>query len=73
MEEKIIQIATDLFQEPVTLTTKMGDIEKWDSLGHINLFMGIESELGIHCEPDEIIQSDSIDKIIALVKEYNDK
>jgi len=73
MEEKIIQIATDLFQEQVTTTTKMGDIEKWDSLGHINLFMGIESELGIHCELDEIIQSDSIKKIIVLVKKHDAK
>jgi acyl carrier protein len=68
MEDKIINIASELFGEEVTKDTKIGDIESWDSLGQINLFMAIESELDIKVSPDEIIENDSIAKIIDLLK-----
>ena len=67
MKNKIINIASELFEEEVNETTKIGDIEAWDSLGQLNLFMAIESELNISCTPDEIIESDSIEKISALI------
>ena len=68
MEQKIIKIANELFNTTaLDINSKMGDIEQWDSLGQINLFMSIESELGISCEPEEVIESDSIKKIIELL------
>jgi len=68
MEDKVINIASELFGVEVTKDTKIGDIESWDSLGQINLFMAIESELGIKVSPDEIIENDSIIKIVELLK-----
>ena len=62
-----MKIASDLFGDEVTSETKIGDITSWDSLGQINLFMSIESELGITFEPDIIIENDSIKKIIFLL------
>ncbi|MEA2018812.1 MAG: acyl carrier protein [Campylobacterota bacterium] len=67
MEEKIIQIASELFGKEVTLETKIGDIEAWDSLGQINLFMAIESELNLSFEPEDVIESDSIIKVNNLI------
>ena len=69
MKNKIIKIANELFDTQITINSKIGDIEKWDSLGQINLFMTIEAELGISFNPDEIIENDSIVKIINLLKD----
>jgi len=38
-----------------------------DSLGQINLFMSIESELGLSFDPEVIIENDSIEQIIFLL------
>jgi len=67
MEYKIIKIASDLFETEVTRKTKMGDLELWDSLGQINLFMAIENELGLFFDPEIVIENDSIEKIIRLL------
>jgi acyl carrier protein len=68
MEEKIISIASELFGQEVTIETKIGDVEKWDSLGQINLFMAIEAELNLGFDPEDVIENNSIRKIIFLLK-----
>ena len=71
MENKIIKIASELFGTKVTKETKIGDIEVWDSLGHINLFMAIENELGLSFDPEVITENDSIEQIIFLLNTDN--
>jgi acyl carrier protein len=68
MENKIIEIANELFNAPVSKDTKIGDIDSWDSLGQLNLFMALESKLNMNFAPDEVIENDSIEKIILLVE-----
>ena len=67
MKNKIIKIASELFETTITEDTKIGDVEQWDSLGQLNLFMAIESDLGLSFEPDDVIESDSIRKILSLI------
>jgi acyl carrier protein len=66
MKDKVISIASELFNAEITVDSKIGDVENWDSLGQLNLFMAIEAETGKNFEPDEVIENDSIAKIIAL-------
>ena len=68
MEDKIIQIASEVFGCEITKDSKIGSPENWDSLGHLNLFMAIENELNQKFTPNNIIECDSIEKIIALMK-----
>jgi acyl carrier protein len=70
MKKKIISIASELFGQKVTIETKIGDIEKWDSLGQINLFMAIESELNLSFDPEDVIENTSIEKISILIKNH---
>ena len=67
MENKIIQIAKKMFNDEINIDSKIGDPQIWDSLGQLNLFMAIESNLNIKFSIDEIIQSDSIRKIVKLI------
>jgi len=69
MEERIIQIASELFNNQITIDNKIGDIPEWDSLGQLNLFMALESKLKLKFTPAQIIENDSIVKIIKLVKQ----
>ena len=68
MENKIIQIAKKMFNDEINIDSKIGDLQIWDSLGQLNLFMTIESNLNIKFSIDEIIQSDSIRKIVKLIE-----
>lgn len=68
MEEKIINIASEIFDCTITKESKIGDPEAWDSLGQLTLFMAIESELGIKCTPDEVIENSSIEAIVTLLE-----
>ena len=68
MENKIIQIAKEMFNGEINIDSKIGDLQIWDSLGQLNLFMAIESNLNIKFSIDEIIQSDSIRKIVKLIE-----
>ncbi len=72
MEEKILNIAKNVFSDDVTISSKAGDPINWDSLGQITLFMMLESELGIKFTPEEIIENNSIKSIVSLV-EYKQK
>ena len=67
MENKVIEIASELFNASISKDSKIGDIDSWDSLGQLNLFMALESELNINFSPDEVIENDSIEKIILLI------
>ena len=43
---------------------KTGDIEEWDSLGHIKLLFVIENKLKIKFSTKDMLRLDSIGKII---------
>ncbi len=68
MKEKILKIASEIFATDITKDAKLGCCESWDSLGQLNLFMALESELGIKFTSDEVLQTDSIEAIIQLVE-----
>ena len=68
MKKKVLNIASELFGEEVTMDTKIGDIKKWDSLGQINLFMALESELNLSFGHEDEIECNSIEKIASLIE-----
>ena len=68
MKKKVLDIASELFGEEVTMDTKIGDIKKWDSLGQINLFMALESELNLNFGHEDVIECNSIEKIASLIE-----
>jgi acyl carrier protein len=68
MKEKVINIAKEVFQNDVNENSKIGDFDSWDSLGKLNLFMALESELDVKFSHEEIIDSDSVEKIVTLIE-----
>jgi acyl carrier protein len=47
---------------------KLGDLDEWDSLGHLELVAEIESAFGISFGLDEIAKLDSLDAIRARLR-----
>jgi len=69
---QVRQIAADLFQVPldkVTPASSPETLEAWDSVGHLNLVLALESQLGISLAPEDIEKMKTIADVIALVQE----
>lgn len=65
-QPQLIKIAAQIFQVPaesLTLDTGIGDIEAWDSLGHLRLMMEIEQEFGVRFSTEQIRQLTSLAEI----------
>jgi len=69
--DKLIQIVKEFFKVDIDENSKLGDFEKWDSLGHLNLFMKLESEYNTKFEIDEIMNTKSIKDIYKLLEAKN--
>ena len=63
----IIGIASEVFLVNKELINNedfmRGDIEEWDSLGHIKLFLALEKKLKIKFSTEDILKLDSVKKI----------
>jgi acyl carrier protein len=67
---KVETIAADLFDVPrqsITPQSSPKDIEKWDSVQHLNLVLALEQQFGIQFDPEEIEQMSSIERVAKLV------
>ena len=69
--DKLIQIVKEFFKVDIDENSELGDFEKWDSLGHLNLFMKLESEYNTKFEIDEIMNTKSIKDIYKLLAAKN--
>jgi len=56
--------------EDITEESSSDNIDKWDSLSHINLIMAIESEFNVNLTPEDTIDMLSV-KLIRII--LNDK
>lgn len=63
----IISIVSDVFSVNKELVNNedlmRGDIEEWDSLGHIKFFLALEKKLKIKFSTEDILKLDSVRKI----------
>jgi acyl carrier protein len=63
-------IAADIFEmEPRTLNAASSpdQVEKWDSVQHLNLVLALEGKYGIAFEPEEMEQMKNLGEIATLV------
>lgn len=64
--QQLIKTAAQVFRVPeesLTLETGMGDIEAWDSLGHLRLMMEIEQEFAVQFSTAQLRQLTSLSEI----------
>lgn len=67
MKEKIISLITEILRVPegtVTETTRMEDLEEWDSLAQVLIIGELESRLGIVIPLDEAVEMAGVADIL---------
>ncbi len=69
--ERVRQIVADVFQlevgqVPATATAR--DIDRWDSVNHLNLVLALESEFHATFSPEEIDHLDSVEAIVRTLE-----
>ncbi len=72
MEQKLKQIMSNIFEteeDEITDDSSMDNIEKWDSLKHINLIIAIEEQFGISIDEDEMVEMTSFTKIKRILRD----
>jgi len=76
MEDKIKQIFHDLFGIPldkINDNSSPSNIEKWDSLGHLNLVMAIEQRFQIKLKDQDVVGMLNFGLIKDILKGYQIK
>ena len=71
MINRISKIASEIFCVPVSeiyKDTQQGDLENWDSLGHLNLILAIEEKLEVKFLSIDILNMKSIKEIAERIR-----
>ena len=71
--EKINEIIAKTFKialEEATKNLEMKDVDRWDSLSHMDLIVAIEEEFNIQLSGDDIAEMITLDNVRRIVKNY---
>ena len=72
MGNKLFEVIADALQIPakeVSMKLSFGDVEEWDSLGHLGLIIAVESAFGVKFKSTEIAELTSVEKIARKLRE----
>ena len=71
--EMYTQVFVEMFGKSVDEVKKLHyqDIIEWDSVGHMTLVSSLEDTFDIMMETDDIIDFESYEKGIEILKKYN--
>ena len=61
----------DIPQDEVAIDLSMGDVEKWDSLGHLNLILSIEEKFNVKVPLEEVGNLKNLKLILNYIIEQN--
>ncbi len=67
-----LAVSSLLDVDPATLSDEASPetVGTWDSLSHLNLVMGLESEFGISLTPEEALEMKTLGLIRAILREH---
>ena len=65
---EVFHSALDLGDYKLELHSKFEEVPEWDSLGHMRIIYELESKFNIEFEIDEIIDVDTVEKIMHLAE-----
>lgn len=74
MKNKIINIMSDIFdikRNSINNSSSINNIEKWDSLSHLNMIISLEEEFNIEFSAEETVEMITFKNIYANIKSKN--
>ena len=69
--EKLFADFFDIQESDVNDDIKYQEIEKWDSINHLNFVSKLEEEYDIELDMDEIIDMSSVGKIKEILRKHD--
>ena len=72
VRERVVKVVSEVLEVPAAKVTDAGtftDIEKWDSLFHLNVVLGIEQEFNLHFDLQEVMLITSVDSTVDLINQ----
>jgi acyl carrier protein len=72
LEQKVIKIICHVLEVTdgtVNEDTAIGDIQEWNSLGHLAIITGLEEEFLIKFDPEVIMDLEDVGDIVAAIEE----
>ncbi len=69
--EKVVRAVFSIEQDTVDENWTSDDIPDWDSVGHLNLIMGVEKEFNVKIEIEEMFEIEKLADIVTLLKKKN--
>lgn len=71
-EEKVLEVFKQVFSNvSIDIHSQKEDIEQWDSIGHLQLIMQIESSFGIKFKTSEINDIRSVKEAIEQINKLS--
>ena len=71
LELKVVAVVTRELSLPpgsINLLSTSDDVDRWDSLGHLQICMALEAEFGVSPELEEVGQINSVPAIIEYLR-----
>lgn len=70
LEDRVRHIVATIFDVPsqdVTPRTARGELERWDSMGHLVLVLELEQEFGVQLLPEQVQRLNSVAEIAEIL------
>lgn len=64
----IMSAALDIPPVSIKENSTMGDIEEWDSLGHVHIMVALEQAFDLYMDVDEFAELDSVPAILEFLQ-----
>jgi acyl carrier protein len=66
---QVVDICREVLEDRmVTLDSTTATVQKWDSLGHMNLIASLEARFGVELDIMEMAEADSVRAVVKVVE-----
>ncbi|MBC7713350.1 MAG: acyl carrier protein [Rhizobacter sp.] len=67
--QRIFSEVLNVSADEISMDSNMDNVDEWDSMKHLELIMSIESEFEVSFEVHEIVELNSVEKILEILEE----
>ncbi len=71
IKKTVIEIVANVCEvspDQIKEDSSIGDFEKWDSMGHLNIMTRVQNTFDIEIDPEEMIDIEDVSDIIKTVE-----
>jgi acyl carrier protein len=71
LHDRVVTVVAQIFQEPgeaISNESSSETIKLWDSLGHLNLMLGLEQEFGVRLTPQQMEKMTTVKEIVSTLQ-----